>query len=172
LLPNLAQKLLHSGAAATSNGRPRRQGKAWHTYRVGVPQVGSFGAPHSFVSSRTAARARYNRQPTLARHSLPDSLQAWLYIRRGTTSATLTMSITRPISSAVRSYTTRTNKVRYKLEIAGCNNPWANSMCPYMQRLHDTLGAKTLQLLTATRAKSTSDTYGSAIKPYFEFCED
>jgi hypothetical protein len=141
------------------------------TYRVGVPQVGSFGA-HSFVSSRTAARARYNRQPTLARHSLPDSLRAWLYFRRGRTSATLTMFITRPISSAVRSYTTRTTKVRCKLKIAGCNNPWANSPCPYLQRLHATLGAKTLQLLTATWAKSTSETYGSAIKPCLEFCED
>jgi hypothetical protein len=84
------------------------------------------------------------------------------------------MFITRPTISAVRSYTTRTTKVRYKLEIAGCNYPWADSMRPYMQRLHgtNTLGAKTLELLTATWAKSTSETYGSAIKPYFEFPED
>jgi site-specific recombinase XerD len=36
----------------------------------------------------------------------------------------------------------------------------------------DSLGAKTLELLTAAWAKSTSDTYNNAIKPYFEFCEE
>jgi site-specific recombinase XerD len=43
-----------------------------------------------------------------------------------------------------------------------------------MQRLlgTDSLGAKTLDLLTAAWAKSTSDTYNSAIKPYFKFCEE
>jgi len=58
--------------------------------------------------------------------------------------------------------------------VAGCNNPWAASMRPYMQRLlgTDSLGAKTLELLTAAWAKSTSDTYNSAIKPYFQFCEE
>jgi hypothetical protein len=37
-------------------------------------------------------------------------------------------------------------KVRYKLEIAGCNNPWADSMRPHNRRLlgTDTLGARTL----------------------------
>jgi hypothetical protein len=58
--------------------------------------------------------------------------------------------------------------------VAGCNNPWAASMRPYMQRLlgTDSLGAKTLDLPTAAWAKSTSDTYTSAIKPYFQFCEE
>jgi hypothetical protein len=43
-----------------------------------------------------------------------------------------------------------------------------------MQRLlgTDSLGAKTLELLTAAWAKSTSDTYSSATKPYFQFCEE
>jgi hypothetical protein len=36
----------------------------------------------------------------------------------------------------------------------------------------DNLGAKTLELLTAAWAKSTSDTYNIAIKPYFESCEE
>ena len=47
-------------------------------------------------------------------------------------------------------------------------------MRPYMQRLMGThsLGAKALELLTAAWAKSTSDTYNRAIKPYFEFCEE
>jgi hypothetical protein len=31
------------------------------------------------------------------------------------------------------------------------------------------LGAKTLEILTAAWAKSASDTYNNAIKPYFEF---
>jgi hypothetical protein len=40
----------------------------------------------------------------------------------------------------------------------------------YMQRLPGTgsLGANTLELLSAAWAKSKSDTYNSAIKPYFE----
>jgi hypothetical protein len=47
-------------------------------------------------------------------------------------------------------------------------------MRPYMQRLLGTgsLGAKTLDLLTAAWAKSTPDTYNSAIKPYFQLCEE
>jgi hypothetical protein len=58
--------------------------------------------------------------------------------------------------------------------VAYCNNPWAASVRPYMQRLLGTnsLGAKTLDLLTAAWAKSTSDTYNSAIRPYFQFCEE
>jgi hypothetical protein len=36
----------------------------------------------------------------------------------------------------------------------------------------DSLEAKTLDLLTAAWAKSTSDTHNSAIKPYFQFCEE
>jgi hypothetical protein len=58
--------------------------------------------------------------------------------------------------------------------VAGCNNPWAASMRPYMQRLLgiDNLGGKTLELVTAAWAKSTSDTYISAIKPYFMFCKE
>jgi hypothetical protein len=47
-------------------------------------------------------------------------------------------------------------------------------MRPYMQRLLGTnsLGEKTLELLTAAWGKSTSDTYNNAIKPYFQFCEE
>jgi hypothetical protein len=47
-------------------------------------------------------------------------------------------------------------------------------MRPYMQRLLgiDNLGAKTLDLLTAAWAKSTSDKYNIAIEPYFRFCEE
>jgi hypothetical protein len=47
-------------------------------------------------------------------------------------------------------------------------------MRPYMQRLLGTynLGAKTIELLTAAGAKSTSDTYRNAIKPYFKLCEE
>jgi hypothetical protein len=65
--------------------------------------------------------------------------------------------------------------VRYKLKISGCDKLWAASMRLYMQRLlgTDNLGAKTLELLTTTWAKSTSEAYyGSAIVPYFEFCEE
>jgi hypothetical protein len=75
---------------------------------------------------------------------------------------------------AVQTYPTRAAKVRYKIELAGCNNPWAASMRPYMQRLMGTnsLGSKMLEVLTAAWAKSTSDTYISAIKPYFQFREE
>jgi hypothetical protein len=47
-------------------------------------------------------------------------------------------------------------------------------MRPYMQRLlgTDNLGATTIDSMTATWAKSTSETYGTAIKPHFEFCEE
>jgi hypothetical protein len=47
-------------------------------------------------------------------------------------------------------------------------------MRPYMQCLlgTDSLGAKTLESLTATWAKSTSDTYNTAIKQDFQFCEE
>jgi hypothetical protein len=81
---------------------------------------------------------------------------------------------TRQIMPAVQMYPTRATKVRYKIEVAGCNNPWPASMRLYMQRLLGTgnLGAKTLELLTAAWAKSTSDTYNNAIKPYFQVCEE
>jgi hypothetical protein len=74
----------------------------------------------------------------------------------------------------IRSYPARAAKVRYKIEATGYNNPWADPMRPYMQRLlgTDSLGAKTLELQTAAWAKSTSEMYNSAIKPYFEFCEE
>jgi hypothetical protein len=73
------------------------------------------------------------------------------------------------IIPSIQTYPTRAAKVRYKIEVADCNSPWAASMRPYMQRLMgtDSLGAKTLDLLTAAWAKSTSDTYYSAIRPYF-----
>jgi hypothetical protein len=81
---------------------------------------------------------------------------------------------TRRITLAIQTYPTRTGKVRYKIKMAGCDNPWAASMIPYMQRLlgTDNLGAKTLELLTAAWAKSTSDTYNNAIKPYFQLYEE
>jgi ABC-type microcin C transport system permease subunit YejE len=81
---------------------------------------------------------------------------------------------TRQIKHAVQAYPTRAAKVRYKVEVAGCNNPGAASMRPYMQRLlgTDTLGAEMLEFLTAAWAKSTSDTYNYAIKPCFKFCEE
>jgi hypothetical protein len=81
----------------------------------------------------------------------------------------MTMFNTRQIRPAVQAYPTRATKVRYKIEVANCNNPWAASMRPYMQRLlgNDSLGAKTLELLTAAWAKSTPDTYCNAIKQYF-----
>jgi hypothetical protein len=97
-----------------------------------------------------------------------------MYLRKGAMSAPLTMFNTRHIRKAIQAHLSRAAKSRYKIEIASCNNPWADSMRPYMQRLlgTDSLGAKTLELLTATWAKSTSDTYNIAIKPYFEFCEE
>jgi hypothetical protein len=157
------------------NVRPplARQSVALGTYIAGVPRDGPAG-PRSFVPSREAARTRYNRQASLARQCLPDFLPASLYLRRGAVSATLTMFNTRQIGLTIRSYPTRAAKVRHNIEVAGCNNSWAASMCPYMQRLSGTysLGTKTLELLTAVSAKSTSDTYIRAIKPYFEFCEE
>jgi hypothetical protein len=142
-------------------------------YRIGVPRDIS-AAPISLVPSRAAARTRASRQASQARQCLPDSFPAWLYLRRGAVSATMTMFNTRHIRPTVQAYPTRAAKVRYKVEVAGCNNPWAASMRPYMQRLlgTDSLGDRTLDLLTATWAKSTSDTYNSAIKPYFLFCEE
>jgi hypothetical protein len=75
---------------------------------------------------------------------------------------------------AIQSYPARVAKVRYKIEVASCNNLWADSMRPYMQRLlgTDSLGAKTLELLTADWEKNTSDMNNNAIEPYFEFCEE
>jgi hypothetical protein len=57
----------------------------------------------------------------------------------------------------------------------GLQQPWADSMCPYMERLLGTnsLRAKTtLELLIASWAKSTSDTCSNAIKPHFDFFEE
>jgi hypothetical protein len=81
---------------------------------------------------------------------------------------------TRQPIPAVQIYPIRPTMVRYMLEIAGCNNRYADSSIrPYMQRLlgTDTLGAKALELLTSAWAMSTSETYGRTIKPYFEFCD-
>jgi hypothetical protein len=58
---------------------------------------------------------------------------------------------TRQIMPAIQSYHAWAAKARYKIEVAGCNNPWADLMRPYMHRLlgTDNLGAKTLELLIA-----------------------
>jgi hypothetical protein len=74
------------------SGRPPLAMKsvAPSTYRVDVPRDGHAG-PRSLVPSREATRTRNNRQASLARHCLPDSLPARLYLRRGALSATLTM---------------------------------------------------------------------------------
>jgi hypothetical protein len=139
------------------NGRPLmgRKNEAPSTHRVGVPRDGHAGG-RSLVLSREEARMQYNRQASLARHCLPDSLPAWLYLRRGRMSATLTMFNTRQNRPRIHSYPSRAATARYKLEIVGCNNPWADSMRPYMQRLLSTgtLGAKTLELPTAAWAKA------------------
>jgi hypothetical protein len=86
----------------------------------------------------------------------------------------LTVFKTRKIRRAIPTYPTRAAKLRYNIEVAGWNNPWAALMRPYMQRLQGTnsLGAKTLELMTSAWAKSTSDTYNNAIKPYFQFYEE
>jgi hypothetical protein len=150
-----------------------RKSVAPSTYRVRVPRDGPT-ATRSLAPSREAARTRFSRQASLARKCRLNSLPAWLYLRRGSVSATLTMFSTRHIKQAIQSYPSRVAKIRYNVEVAGCKNPWADSMRPYMQRLlgTDRLGTKTLVLLTASWAKSTADTYMSAIKPYFEFCEE
>jgi hypothetical protein len=56
---------------------------------------------------------------------------------------------TRHIMPAIQSYPVCAANVRYGIEVAGCNNPLADSMRPYTQRLMGTvsLGAKTLELL-------------------------
>jgi hypothetical protein len=110
-------------------GRPpmTRQGVAPSTHRVSVPRDGTSGS-RSLAPSRPTAWTRYNRQATLASHSLPDSLPARLCLRRGTISAIRAMFNTSQIIPCVHSYSTRAPKVRYKFEIAGCNNPWADSM--------------------------------------------
>jgi hypothetical protein len=130
---------------SSHNGLPplARKSVALGTYRVGVPRDGHAG-PRALVPSRAAARTWYSRQASLARHCLPDSIPAWLYLRRGVAIATLTMFDTRQIRLAVEAYPTRAAKVRYKVEVAGCNNLWAASMHPYIQRLQGThsLGEK------------------------------
>jgi hypothetical protein len=143
------------------------------TYQVGVPRDGDAGL-RALVPSREAARTRYNRQAAMARDCLPDPLPAQLYLHRGAISATLTMFNTQNIRPTVQTYPSRAAKVRYTIEVAGCNNPWTASKCPYMRRLPGTynLGAKTLELWTAYWAKSPSDTYHNAIKPYFWFCKE
>jgi hypothetical protein len=86
----------------------------------------------------------------------------------------MTMFNRRKIKQVIQSYLSRASKVRYKIEVAGCTNPRAALMRPYMQRLLgiDSHGAKTLELVTNAWARSTSDTYNIAIKPYFHFCEE
>jgi hypothetical protein len=81
---------------------------------------------------------------------------------------------TREIKPAVQNYPTREAKVRYKLEIYGCKYPLPYSMRPYMQRLlvADTMGGKTLELIIAAWAKSTSETHGNAIKQRLECYEE
>jgi hypothetical protein len=119
------------------SGRPAlaRKSVALGNDRVGVPRDGLAG-PRALVPSTEAARTRYNRQASLARHCLPDSLPAWLYLRRGAVGATFAMFNTRQIRPTIHTYPTRAPKVRYKIEVAGCNNPWTASMRPYMQRLY------------------------------------
>jgi hypothetical protein len=138
------------------NGRPpmARQDLAPSPHRAGLPRDGTFGA-RSLVPSRLATRTRYNRQATLASHCLRDSPPALLYLRRETISATPTIIDTCHIKPAVLSYFTRAGKVRYKLKLDGCNNLCADSMRPYMQLLvgAESLGAKTLEILTTTLAK-------------------
>jgi hypothetical protein len=92
------------------------------TYRVGVQRDGPIGA-RSLVPSREAARTRYNRQASLTRHCLQDFLLVWLYLCRGSLSATLTMFNTRQIRPAIQSYPSHAAKVRYNIEVSGCNNP-------------------------------------------------
>jgi hypothetical protein len=127
------------------NGRPplARQSVAPSAYRVGLARDGHAGS-RSLVPSREAARTRHNRQASLARQCLPDSLPAWLYLRRGAVSAAPTIFNTRQIMPAIQSYPARATKVRYKIKVAGYNNPCADSMRPYMQRPLGTnsLGAK------------------------------
>jgi hypothetical protein len=96
---------------SSHSGRPplARQSVAPGPYRVGVPRDGLAG-PRALVPSRAAARTRYSRQASRARHCLPDSLPAWLYLRRGAVSATLTMFNTRQIGQAVQVYPTRASK--------------------------------------------------------------
>jgi hypothetical protein len=81
------------------------------TYRAGVPRDGLAGL-RALVPSREAARTRYNRQASLARHCLPDSLPARLHLRRGAVSATLTLFNTRQIRLAIHTYPTRATIVQ------------------------------------------------------------
>jgi hypothetical protein len=87
---------------SSHSGRPPLAGQsvAPCPYRVGVPRE-SLAGPHALVPSREAARTRYNRQASLTRQCLPDSLSAWLYLRRGAVTATLTMFNTQQIRPPV-----------------------------------------------------------------------
>jgi hypothetical protein len=60
------------------------------------------------------------------------------------------MLSTRHIKPAIQGYPALATKARYKIDVACCNNPWADSKRPYMQRLlgTDNLGAKFLELYT------------------------
>lgn len=53
--------------------------------------------------------------------------------------------------------------IKYRIDVAGCTKPWADSMRPYMTRVlgSDTLGAQTLELLLAAWAPTTATPYAS-----------
>lgn len=103
-------------------------------------------------------------------------MPAWLHLKKGRISATLAMFPAGHVLPAVQgqSLPQRKSRVKYGLQIAGCTNPWADTMRPYMQRMlgSDALGAKTLELLTAAWAETTADTYASCIRKYFQFCDE
>jgi hypothetical protein len=141
-------------------------------YRVGVPRDGLAGPRACSVpgGGTDAVQSASLTCPSLSSGFPPDLVlppqgrsQCYLDHVQHTTN-----------EAVVQKYPTRAPKVRYKIEVAGCNNPWAASMRTYMPRLLGTgsLGAKTLELLTAACAKSTSDTYNNAIKPYVQLCEE
>jgi hypothetical protein len=120
--PTSPKKLQQSGAAATMVAPRWQKSVAPSPYQVGVPRDGHAGL-HSLVPSREAAWTRYNRQASIARQCLPDSLPVWLYFRRGAVGAILTMFNTRHIKPATQSFLARAAKVHDNIDVAGCNNP-------------------------------------------------
>jgi hypothetical protein len=68
----------------------------------------------------------------------------------------------------------RASKPKYRVSVSVNTNLWIEMMKPYMTKTLGSyvLGAKTLALLSTRWAPTTSATYGSTIRRYFDLCNE
>jgi hypothetical protein len=112
-----------------------KQGLATFAYRDSLRRTDR-PAPPILVPTRTSGATKYHIQSPIARHCIPSSLPAWLYLRRGTVSASLALFTGIHREARIPNHQSSKTRPKYIVYVTTNTNPWIKTMTkPYLAKI-------------------------------------